>query len=418
MKLLLFCLTLGPVLVAFGGELEEIDGFTHCERNFIKVGCYKDSLKDRPLREMLLNDRDKYSTYHDGHRLDWRKWDKSMHSLACRCAKKAEEKGYQYFGLQFFGECWSDVEGASRFYKDGEAPQEKCFQELGQDGDCKLTDDKECVGKQAVNYVYRVEKKSKTTKDGGYSEWTRWTECSKSCNKGVQFRERTCTSPAPSGGGRDCTELGSSEESRFCNAQKCEKACKKAMDLGIIMDSSSSVTEKNFDTVKAFVGNMLDEFEVAGNATHVGAIVYNHKAKLVFDFKKYTDSQSVARAVQSIAFTPGGTFTDKALRLAATDLYSEKGGWRKNNPHLLVVITDGKTNDKSQPYSTVLRPLKDAHVKTIAVGVGTDISRDELEVIAMGIKENVVMIEKFEDMVERVNAIVSTICGQVALRKQ
>lgn len=59
------------------------------------------------------------------------------------------------------------------------------------------------------------------TGDGGYSEWGNYTQCSKTCGGGKQSRERTCTNPPPSGGGKDCKGLGPSTSSRECNNQKC-----------------------------------------------------------------------------------------------------------------------------------------------------------------------------------------------------
>ena len=64
---------------------------------------------------------------------------------------------------------------------------------------------------------------TKTVTDGGYSDWSPWTECSKSCGGGVKTRTRTCTNPSPSVGGRDCMHLGESEELATCNDQACKQ---------------------------------------------------------------------------------------------------------------------------------------------------------------------------------------------------
>lgn len=55
---------------------------------------------------------------------------------------------------------------------------------------------------------------------GGYSQWNSWSPCSLS--GGTQQRSRSCTSPRPTNGGRDCNALGSATESRNCNnIQSC-----------------------------------------------------------------------------------------------------------------------------------------------------------------------------------------------------
>ena len=56
---------------------------------------------------------------------------------------------------------------------------------------------------------------------GGYSPWSSWGVCSKSCDRGTQTRSRACTSPPPAHGGRDCRNLGQANELRRCNTQNC-----------------------------------------------------------------------------------------------------------------------------------------------------------------------------------------------------
>lgn len=60
---------------------------------------------------------------------------------------------------------------------------------------------------------------------------------------------------------------------------------------------------------------------------------------------------------KGIKYSRGGTRTDRALILANTGLYSAQGGYRDNLPNVLFVLTDGKTNRGSKPYSIVLGPL-------------------------------------------------------------
>ena len=57
--------------------------------------------------------------------------------------------------------------------------------------------------------------------DGGYTEWTNFTLCTKSCAKGTQFRNRSCTSPKPMYGGFNCSRLGPDHEGRTCNDFPC-----------------------------------------------------------------------------------------------------------------------------------------------------------------------------------------------------
>ena len=58
--------------------------------------------------------------------------------------------------------------------------------------------------------------------DGGFSEWSEFEACDKTCGGGVQARKRTCTNPTPSIGGKNCEGL--LQETRECNMVDCPKA--------------------------------------------------------------------------------------------------------------------------------------------------------------------------------------------------
>ena len=55
--------------------------------------------------------------------------------------------------------------------------------------------------------------------DGGWTSWSRWTICSKSCGWGEQRRTRTCTDPVASHGGRECS--GERFQNNKCMLRRC-----------------------------------------------------------------------------------------------------------------------------------------------------------------------------------------------------
>ncbi|KAL9988946.1 hypothetical protein ACROYT_G003444 [Oculina patagonica] len=57
--------------------------------------------------------------------------------------------------------------------------------------------------------------------DGGFSEWTEFSECTVTCGGGVHERSRECTNPEPAYNGKNCDELGPAMESEICNTEPC-----------------------------------------------------------------------------------------------------------------------------------------------------------------------------------------------------
>ncbi|XP_011537602.1 A disintegrin and metalloproteinase with thrombospondin motifs 14 isoform X1 [Homo sapiens] len=55
--------------------------------------------------------------------------------------------------------------------------------------------------------------------DGGWSSWTKFGSCSRSCGGGVRSRSRSCNNPSPAYGGRLC--LGPMFEYQVCNSEEC-----------------------------------------------------------------------------------------------------------------------------------------------------------------------------------------------------
>ncbi|XP_036166279.1 A disintegrin and metalloproteinase with thrombospondin motifs 16 isoform X3 [Myotis myotis] len=72
-----------------------------------------------------------------------------------------------------------------------------------------------CRGGQCVKYGDEGPKPT----HGHWSDWSPWSPCSRTCGGGVSHRDRLCTNPKPSHGGKFCE--GSTRTLKLCNSQKC-----------------------------------------------------------------------------------------------------------------------------------------------------------------------------------------------------
>lgn len=58
--------------------------------------------------------------------------------------------------------------------------------------------------------------------DGGWSDWTVWSACSRDCGGGYRWRQRECNNPKPLGHGQECH--GHPMEGQECHTHSC-KGC-------------------------------------------------------------------------------------------------------------------------------------------------------------------------------------------------
>ncbi|XP_027058955.1 A disintegrin and metalloproteinase with thrombospondin motifs adt-1-like isoform X3 [Pocillopora damicornis] len=65
----------------------------------------------------------------------------------------------------------------------------------------------------------RICRRQRCPVNGGWSSWSGWTSCTKPCGTGSQERARSCTNPRPQHGGKSCS--GSAKLERSCNQQPC-----------------------------------------------------------------------------------------------------------------------------------------------------------------------------------------------------
>jgi len=198
--------------------------FRTCDRKmFAKVGCY--ARNQALLPDMILNGREVTAKYlpEDGL-ISWEDYNSYIHSLACECAEKAKEQGYKYFGIGFYGECFAGKNVGLAGVLAKTPISDLCIR--GDYTACEKVEDgsHECVGGANAEYIYTIQEQAAQAEqriNGGYGKWAEWTQCDQECGEGMQFRERGCNNPIPSGGGDDCEALGDAAQSRKCMLKEC-----------------------------------------------------------------------------------------------------------------------------------------------------------------------------------------------------
>lgn len=136
------------------------------------------------------------------------------------------------------------------------------------------------------------------------------------------------------------------------------------MDVAFIIDKTSSLGVPNFLLLRGFLLELVAALNIGPDATHTGIITFSRKPKVLSDFANsgLYSNEAVHDFLAKISVVLGDrTFTDKALMAAAGKLFTEEGGDRPDFPNVLIILTDGRTNPASKPFSTII-PLLEVRI--------------------------------------------------------
>ena len=163
-----------------------------------------------------------------------------------------------------------------------------------------------------------------------------------------------------------------------------------------------------FKQAKNFVKKVISKFKVSQRGTHVGLIRFATRAQLMFDFIQHTTPNELYAAIDNIEWSEGGTRTERALELARTRLFSEEGHLRPRISKVVVLVTDGQSELLAEVRQQA-KLLKKSGVYVVAVGVGKQMNRVELNAIASS-ERDVIGVSSFRGLARRVAEIRDKVC--------
>ncbi|XP_048579839.1 uncharacterized protein LOC5504566 isoform X2 [Nematostella vectensis] len=264
-----------------------------------------------------------------------------------------------------------------------------------------------CQGPREARQVCNVQN---CAVDGQYTPWSSWGPCTKTCGGGSQARTRSCSNPPPSFGGRQCT--GPRIETQLCAPLACIiERCFSESDLGFIMDASGSIGPYDFQKERDFVKSMSSKFTVLPGKTHVAVMSYSDYATINMRFGEYPYMDQVRRAIDRIPYTLGRTRIDRALKLAAEDMFTEGRGARNGIPKIAIILTDGKQtpDPDAENLRTASDRLRSKGVRVLAVGVGHYVDPKELRLM-VDAPGDVYTVNSFDELVRKANSIAILSC--------
>ncbi|CAM4548481.1 unnamed protein product [Lepidochelys kempii] len=191
-------------------------------------------------------------------------------------------------------------------------------------------------------------------------------------------------------------------------AVKCKTG---PLDIVFVIDSSRSVRPFEFETMRRFLIDIIQNLEVGPNATRVGVIQYSSQVQNIFSLKTFFKRADMEKAINSIVPLAQGTMTGLAIQYAMNLAFTIQEGARplhKKIPRVAVIVTDGRPQDR---VTEVAAQARDAGIEIYAVGVQRADMNSLRAMASHPLEEHVFLVESFDLIQQFGKQFQDKLCG-------
>ncbi|XP_010776120.1 collagen alpha-1(XIV) chain-like [Notothenia coriiceps] len=126
-----------------------------------------------------------------------------------------------------------------------------------------------------------------------------------------------------------------------------KEVCKAAKaDLVFLVDGSWSIGDESFLKIIRFLYSTTGALDRIGpDGTQVAIAQFSDDARTEFKLNSYGDKERLLDAINKISYKGGNTKTGRAIQHVKENIFTTEGGVRRGIPNVLVVLTDGRSQD-------------------------------------------------------------------------
>ncbi|XP_034643725.1 matrilin-4 [Trachemys scripta elegans] len=191
-------------------------------------------------------------------------------------------------------------------------------------------------------------------------------------------------------------------------AVKCKTG---PLDIVFVIDSSRSVRPFEFETMRRFLIDIIQNLEVGPNATRVGVIQYSSQVQNIFSLKTFFKRADMEKAINSIVPLAQGTMTGLAIQYAMNLAFTVQEGARplhKKIPRVAIIVTDGRPQDR---VTEVAAQARGAGIEIYAVGVQRADMNSLRAMASHPLEEHVFLVESFDLIQQFGKQFQDKLCG-------
>ncbi|ELT89682.1 hypothetical protein CAPTEDRAFT_104247, partial [Capitella teleta] len=181
-------------------------------------------------------------------------------------------------------------------------------------------------------------------------------------------------------------------------------------DIVFIVDSSGSIQEENFNRMKSFLSGLAGELDIDKGVIRFGVLQFSTDVELEFNMNDYTARADIQSHIQGMPYIRGTTNTAEAIKYADTTMFTKNNGDRSTAENIIVVMTDGGSNDKLATFSEATKAKTRATL--ITMGLGNWVDTFELKALASdSYKQNLILVERWNQLDSFIDVLRDMLCN-------
>ncbi|MEJ1275705.1 hypothetical protein NN561_006602 [Cricetulus griseus] len=143
--------------------------------------------------------------------------------------------------------------------------------------------------------------------------------------------------------------------------------CSTQLDIVIVLDGSNSIYP--WESVTAFLNDLLQRMDIGPKQTQVGIVQYGENVTHEFNLNKYSSTEEVLVAAKKIGRRGGlQTMTALGIDTARKEAFTEARGARRGVKKVMVIVTDGESHDNYR-LKQVIQDCEDENIQRFSIAI-------------------------------------------------
>lgn len=184
---------------------------------------------------------------------------------------------------------------------------------------------------------------------------------------------------------------------------------KTKMDVVFLLDVSSTIGERNFITLLNAVKRFITNSAVDSGNARIGVVTHSSRVYIKLHLNEYSSKSDHIKAIDEIPYIRGVRNTADGIKILREESFSAKNGDRSSVPNYAIIITDGVSERNRFEAVVEAEMSREVGIHLFVIGIGVK----ETEVIneIAGLKDNLFLIDNFEDVSYASGRVQDIICS-------